>query len=86
MHATERGDSMSEIAPGWEVIARKPRGPIAHLLFLVLQVLMLSWPPVTHLSVTFTVRNRQTGETRKVTAKTEDEAALLITQGQFDRA
>jgi hypothetical protein len=76
---------MSEIAPGWEVIARTTRGPIAHLIFIVLQALMVSWPPVTHSSVTFTVRNRTTGETRKVTAKSEDEAALLITQGQFDR-
>jgi hypothetical protein len=46
---------------------------------------MLSWPPATHSSVTFTVRNRATGETRKVTAKSEDEAALLIAQGRFDR-
>ena len=77
---------MSEIAPGWEVIARKTRGPIAHLMFMILQMLLLSWPPVTHSSVTFTVRNRTTGETRKVTAKSEEEAALLIAQGQFDRA
>jgi hypothetical protein len=76
---------MSELAPGWEVVARKTNGPIAHLLFLVLQVLMLSWPPATHSSVTFTVRNRATGETRKVTAKSEDEAGLLIAEGRFDR-
>jgi hypothetical protein len=77
---------MSEIAPGWEVVARKTRGPLAHLMFLVLQVLLLSWPPVTHSSVTFTVRNRATGETRKVTAKTVEEAALRIAHGHFDRA
>lgn len=47
---------MSEIVPGWEVIARKPRGPIAHLVFLAMQVLLLSWPPISHSSVTFTVR------------------------------
>jgi hypothetical protein len=76
---------MTELAPGWEVIARKTRGPIAHMLFIILQVLLIS-PPVTHSSVTFMVRNRATGETRKVTAKSEEEAALLITQGQFDRA
>ena len=76
---------MSELAPGWEVVARKTHGPIAHLLFIALQVLLLSWP-VTQSSVTFTVRNRATGETRKVTAKSEQEAALLITQGRFDRA
>jgi hypothetical protein len=77
---------MTEIAPGWEIVDRKTRGPIAHLVFMVLQMLMLSWPPATHSSVTFTVRNRATGETRKVTAKSEEEAALLIAQGQFDRA
>jgi hypothetical protein len=76
---------MSELAPGWEVIARKTRGPIAHLIFIVLQMLILSWPPAGHSGVTFTVRNRATGETRKVTAKSEDEAAALIAQGRFDR-
>jgi hypothetical protein len=80
------GGPMTELAPGWEIVARKTHGRIAHLLFLALQTLMLSWPPVTHSSVTFMVRNRATGETRKVTAKSEDEAALLITQGQFDRS
>ena len=74
---------MTEIAPGWEIIARKTRGPIAHILFIILQMLLIS-PPATHSSVTFTVRNRATGETRKVTAKSEEEAALLIAQGQFD--
>lgn len=77
---------MTELAPGWEVVARKTNGPIAHLLFILLQIVMLSWPPAGQSSVTFTVRNRATGETRKVTAKSEDEAALLIAQGQFDRA
>ncbi len=37
-------------------------------------------------SVTFTVRNRATGETRKVTARSTDEAAVLIAQGQSDNA
>jgi len=77
---------MSEIAPGWEVVARTTRGPVAHLLLIILQILMLSWPPATHSSVTFTLRNRATGETRKVTAKSEQEAALLVAQGRFDPA
>jgi hypothetical protein len=78
---------MTEIAPGWEIVDHKTRGPIAHLVFMFLQMLMLSWPPATHSSVTFTVRDRATGETRKVTAKSEEkEAALLIAQGQFDPA
>jgi hypothetical protein len=77
---------MTELTPGWEVVGRRTHGPIRHLLLLVLQVLMLSWPPATHSSVTFTVRNRATGETRRVTAKSEEEAAALITEGRFDRA
>ena len=77
---------MGEIAPGWDVVARKTHGPIAHFVLFVLQILTLSWPPASHSSVTFTVRNRATGETRKVTAKSNEEAAALIAQGQFDQA
>jgi hypothetical protein len=78
---------MTELAPDWEIVARKTRGPIAHLLFVVLQMLLFApVPPQGYSSVTFTVRNRTTGETRKVTAKSEEEAALLIAQGRFDGA
>jgi hypothetical protein len=78
---------MTEIVPGWEIVARKTRGPIAHLLFVGLQMLLLApIPPQGWSSVTFTVRNRATGETCKVTAKSEEEATLLIAQGRFDQA
>ena len=80
------GGPTTELAPGWDVAARKTRGPIAHFMLFALQILTLSWPPASHSSVTFTVRNRATGETRKVTAKSSEEAAALIGQGQFDRA
>ena len=75
---------MSELAPGWEIVARKTRGPVAQMLLIVLQMIMVL-PPQSHSSVTFTVRNRETGETRKVTANSTDEAAILIAQGQFDK-
>ena len=74
---------MDELGPGWEVIARKTRGPLAQMVLILLQLVFLV-PPQTHSSVTFTVRNRETGETRKVTANSEDEATILIAQGQFD--
>ena len=54
------------------------------MLFIVLQMLLLV-PPQNHSSVTCTVRNRATGETRKVTANSDEEAAVLIAQGQFDK-
>jgi hypothetical protein len=74
---------MTELAPGWEIVARETRAPLARMLLIVLQVLSLV-PPEGHSSVTFTVRNRETGETRKVTANSVEEAAVLIAQGQFD--
>ena len=77
----------TDLAPGWEVLARKTRGAVAHLLFVALQMLLFApIPPQGYSSVTYTVRNRATGETRRVTTKSEAEAALLIAQGQFDRA
>ena len=75
---------MSELAPGWEIVARKTRGRLAYMLFIVLQMLLVV-PPQSHSSVTYTVRNRATGETRKVTANSDEEAAVLIAQGQFDK-
>ena len=74
---------MTEIAPGWEVVAQQTNRPLLHMLFILLQM-MLESPPVNRSSVTFTVRNRATGETRKVTARSADEAAVLIAQEQFD--
>jgi hypothetical protein len=76
-------NGMTELAPGWEIVARETRAPLARMLLIVLQVLSLV-PPEGHSSVTFTVRNRETGETRKVTANSSEEAAVLIAQGQFD--
>jgi hypothetical protein len=77
---------MTEIAPGWDVVARKTHGPVKRLLLLLLQTVTMSWPPAGHSDVTFTVRNRTTGETRQVTANSEQEAAARIAQGRFDAA
>ena len=74
---------MTEIAPGWDLVAQKTNRPLLHMFFILLQALM-EFPPANRSSVTFTVRNRASGAIRKVTADSVDEAAILVAQGRFD--
>jgi archaeosine-15-forming tRNA-guanine transglycosylase len=67
----------------WEIVARKTNNPIRHLIGIVLQMFLMA-QPATFSSMTWTLRNSRTGETRKVTAKSETEAALRATDGEFD--
>ena len=76
---------MTDIAPGWEIVAQKTRRPVMHMILIVLQMLMIV-DPLTHSDVTYTVRRRATGETRQVTADSREAAAEKIEQGLFDRA
>ncbi len=76
---------MTDIAPGWEIVAQKTHHPILHIGLILLQMLAIS-DPLNRSDVTFTVRNRATGETRKVTADSRERAAARIAQGQFDPA
>jgi hypothetical protein len=76
---------MTEIAPGWEIVAQKTRKPVMHMVLILLQMLMLA-EPMNRSSVTYTVRHRVTGETRQVTADSHEQAAAKIEQGLFDRA
>lgn len=69
----------------WQVIARKTNDPIRHLIGIVARlVLPVPEAPRQWSSVTWTIRHAQTGETRTVTAHSEDEAALRIAAGAFD--
>ncbi len=77
--------TMTDIAPGWEIIAQKTRNPVRHMVLILLQMLMLT-EPLNRSEVTFTVRNRATGETRKVTADSREQAAAMIADGAFDKA
>jgi len=76
---------MTEIAPGWEIVAQKTRKPVMHMILILLQMLMIA-EPLSRSHVTFTVRRRTTGETRQVTADSREAAAAKIEQGLFDRA
>ena len=69
--------------PGWEIVARRTHAPLTHLLFIALQALM-DVPPVSRSPVTFTLRSRDSGEVRAVTAYSIEEAALLAGRGEFD--
>jgi hypothetical protein len=76
---------VADLIPGWEIAARKTNGAWMHLAFIVLQMLLI-YPPENRSSVTFTLRNRDTGAVRKVTAKSLEEAALRAAAKDFDRA
>jgi len=46
---------------------------------------LLIYPPENRSTVTFTLRNRDNGEVRKVTAPSVEEAALRAAANDFDR-
>lgn len=75
---------MADLIPGWEIVARKTNGAWAHLVFIVAQTL-LAYPPENRSTVTFTLRSRDSGEVRKVTAPSLEEAALRAAANDFDR-
>jgi hypothetical protein len=77
---------MRELADGWEIVSRRTDNPIFSL-FMMLQVLLgVPEMPTYRSAVTFTVRQTATGQTRKVTARSEQEAKNKIELGLFDEA
>jgi hypothetical protein len=74
---------MQESFGEWQIVARKTNNPICYLMGIVLQMLFMA-EPTTFSSMTWTLRNSRTGETRKITAKSEAEAALRASAGAFD--
>lgn len=75
-----RRDSFGE----WQVAGRKTNNPIGHLIGIALQAFAFL-EPRSFSSITWTLRHTQTGETRKVTAHSEEEAQKKIDAGEFDR-
>lgn len=68
----------------WDVLSRKTNRPILHLFWMLLQIPVAAGPIAIHSTVTWTLRNRLTGETRCVTADSESEAAEMTMAGKFD--
>jgi hypothetical protein len=72
----------------WEVVSRKTNSPISHFFLILLQIPVASGAgPIAgfHSSVTWTLRNLSTGETRCITAESESEVAERVEAGKFDR-
>jgi hypothetical protein len=69
----------------WETIERRTADSAGWMAILMWPLLLLPGVPARHSNVTWTVRHKQTGEVRKVTAYTEDLAALKIAAHEFDK-
>ncbi len=68
----------------WETLDRATSDARGWMAILMWPLFLLPGVPTRHSNVTWTVRHQQTGEIRKVTAYTEDLAALKIAAGEFD--
>jgi hypothetical protein len=69
----------------WEIVERGTADPTAWVAILMWPLLLLPGVPTRHSNVTWTVRHKQTGEVRKVSAYTEELAALKIAGREFDK-
>jgi hypothetical protein len=69
----------------WETVERATADLDGWMAILMWPLLLLPGAPTRHSSVTWTVRHKHTGEVRKVTAYTEDLAALKIAAREFDK-
>ncbi len=69
----------------WETVARETADAGGWMAILMWPLLLLPGAPTRHSNVTWTVRHTHTGEVRKVTAYTEDLAALKIAAREFDK-
>lgn len=69
----------------WDVVSRKTNKPLSHLFWILLQLPAMGGPiGGVHSSVTWTLRNRSTGDTRCITALSESEVAERVAAGKFD--
>jgi hypothetical protein len=69
----------------WETVDHRTADSAGWMAILMWPLLLLPGVPARHSNVTWTVRHKQTGEVRRVTAYTEDLAALKIAAHEFDK-
>lgn len=74
---------MPDFATDWELVSRKAQQS-ARSPFSVLRRLFARRIALADQLMTWTVRHRETGSVRKLTARTELEARVKITNGLFD--
>ena len=69
----------------WEIVERSSADAAGWMAILAWPLLLLPGAPTHHSSITWTMRHKQTGDIQKVTADTEDLAALKIAAREFDK-
>jgi hypothetical protein len=76
---------MTQITNGWDILSRRTNAPTRHLLSMLLQIAVTvpEWTGI-YSTVTWTVRQTDTGVVRNVTARSEQEAKDKIAFGLFD--
>jgi hypothetical protein len=75
---------MKGIPEDWEVVGRETNHPWTTTFFVFILGLISFDATGFHSSVTWTVRRKSTGITKRVTAGSESEAADKIAKGWFD--
>jgi AraC-like DNA-binding protein len=75
---------MSDLSAGWELVSRRAATSSPGFLRTFRQVFSSNAAERTQATVTWTVRHRTTGRVRRLTARTELEARVKITNGLFD--
>jgi hypothetical protein len=76
-----------QLAEDWQVLSQKTNDSALKMLSVALRMLFLiPIPPATGSSVTWTVRRMSTGEVRRVTASSEEEARKRIQLGLYDES
>jgi hypothetical protein len=78
------GQSMMQLADGWEIVARRAKNPIFQLLAALQIVLGMAEAPHAFSAATWTLRQTSTGLVRRVTAFSEAEARERLALGLFD--
>jgi hypothetical protein len=75
-----------ELIPGWEIVEQKTSAKPGIFAALLNLLAMTPMPPVPLGAVTYILRNVATGELRKVSASSKEEAQILAMQGKFTEA
>ena len=75
---------MELMSEGWEIVSRKTNRPWFKSFLMIVLGLVVQDNPGVFSSVTWTVRQKSTGVTRRVTANSKSEAADKIANGWFD--
>jgi hypothetical protein len=69
----------------WEIVSRKTNRPWFKSFLMIVLGLVMQDNPGVFSSVTWTVRQKSNGETKRVTALSESAAADKIANREFDR-